>query len=471
MIFNIVQGENSGRAKSVSCTSLDNFYPEVNVSGKSKSVSALIGCPGYRTVSELYTTGYTRCKYTTSTERLFEIVYNRVYEMSVDEVYTLRGTINTFSGSCSISDNGVQLLIVDGTNGYTYNLSTNTLAVITDINFPPGATVSIFTDGYFLVNESNTGRFWFSTLYDGASWNGLDFATAEYSADILQGITKTSNGTIWMIGKRTVELWQNVGIDDLPWRRIQGAVKEAGCSAPDSIASNGDQVFWLGYGANGHGSIYMGSGYESQKISTHAIEYQIKQYSNIDAADSFCYSDEGHSFYVINFGSEATLVYDITTGEWHKRSTYNYDTGESARQSSRCYTFFNGKHYVGNYVNCKSSEMNLDIYTDNGLLIKRAITTNHINDENRMLQHLKLEIELEKGIGLNNEDAPEFEVLFSNDNGNTWIYTNKLSAGSIGEFTNRAILRRLGSARDRVYRLVFTDSGKWIISTAFIEVK
>jgi hypothetical protein len=471
MIFDIVQGTNRGRSKAISCTDLDNFYPEIEDSGKSKSTKAIIGCPGYRTVRSLGNSGYMRKMYTTSTDRLFTITSNKLNGISTSEVATLRGSINTFTGMCDMVDNGVQILIVDGTNGYIYNLNANVLTVITNPAFPVGASKCIFTDGYFIVNEVNSGRFWFSTLYDGSTWNALSFATSEYSADVIQGIAKTSNGTLWMIGKQTVELWQNVGIADLPWRRIQGAVKEVGCSAPDSIASNGDQVFWLGYGAKGYASIYMGSGYDAQKISTSALEYRIKQLNNIENAVAYTYSDEGHSFYVISFGSEATYVYDITTGEWHRRSTYNYDTGESIRQSSQCYAFFNGKHYVGNYLNCTLSEMNLDVYTDNGSLIKRTIMTNHMSSENKVLRFLSFEVDAEKGGNLSGSASPDIVYQFSNDGGNTWSDELPASVGLIGEYTVRSRWTRLGSSRDRVNKLTVTAPIKWVIVNAFTEVK
>lgn len=474
MIFDIIQGSNNSRAKVISLNSLENYYVEIEDGEKSKNVKALIATPGFRLAVTAYNSGTSRGLYTTSTDRMFIIVYNKLIEMLADESVVVRGTVNTSTGMCNYCDNGNQILIVDGSNGYIYNLTTNLLTTITAPAFPDNATHCLFTDGYFLVNEGNSGKFWFSASYDGTTWNALSFATAEYSADNLQGIVKTSNGTIWMIGKQSTELWNNVGTADLPWRRISGSVKEVGCIAPYSIASNGVNVFWLGNGQSGYGSIFMGSGYESQKISTPAIEYQIKQLTNIDDATAFTYSDESHSFYIINFGAEITFCFDLTTGQWHTRGTYNSDTGNNIRQFAQSYCFFNSKHYVGSYLNGKVYEMNLDIYDEDSNPIKRVIVTKHVNDENRLLRHKKLEIDFERGIGLVGTAAPQIMVQFSNDGGHTWsseAWTDaSKSAGAIGEFNVRAIWKRLGSARDRVYKISCSDPVKWVIVNAYLEV-
>lgn len=471
MIYDIVQGTNRARAKVISVNDLQNFYPEIEDTGKSKNIKALIGCPGYRLAATGYGSGNGRGCYTTSTGRFFKVVYNRLVEMSTSETVTIRGILNTSTGMCGIADNGTQILIVDGTHGYIYNLSTNTLTRIADADFPEKPTHCLFTDGYFLVNKGGSGQFYFSASYDGTSWDGLDFATAEYSADTLQGIVKTSNGTVWMIGTQTVEMWSNTGNADLPWRRISGAVKVVGCIAPYSIATDGEKIFFLGNGSAGYGSIYMGAGYDVQKISTPAIEYQVKQLTGgLESAVGFMYSDESHSFYVISFTSEVTFVYDISTGEWHTRGSLNAVTGQNIRQFAQGYAFFNGKHYVGSFLDGNIYEMNLNLLDEAGTEIRRVIVTGHLQNENRNLAHLKLEIECEKGVGLVGEAEPQIMIHFSDDNANTWSSEFWVGVGKIGEYLARAIRRQLGRSRDRVYRIVCTDKVKWVIVNAYVDV-
>jgi len=470
MIFDIVHGTNNSRAKIISPVELVNFYPEIESGEKSKYVKALIGTPGYTLAVEMYSQGHCRALYATSTGRLFAVIANQFVEIGLDYTVTTIGTLSTNYTVCEISDNGTQILIVDGSNGYIYNMSTMAFAAISDADFPAAPTHCIFTDGYFIVNSSSTGQFYFSASYDGTSWDALDFATAEYSADTLQAISKTSNGTIWMIGKKSLELWNNVGTANLPWRRIAGTVKEIGCTAPYSVATNGSNVFWIGNGQNGYGSVFMGIGYDVQRISTHAIEYQIKQITEINNATAYTYSDEGHSFYVVNFGNEKSFVYDITTGEWHRRASYNSSSGLNQRHFSQGYAFFNGKHYVGSYLNGNLYEMNLDVYTDNGTSIVREIVTGHVFYENKFLLHPYLEIEMEKGVGLEGESAPVIMLSYSDNGGKTWSnLVHQITPGKIGEYYQRAIKRRLGGSRDRVYRLTMNNPVKLVITNAYLE--
>lgn len=471
MIFDIVKGTNKGRSKNIATADLINFYPEIEKSDSSKFISALIYCPGYRLAVDPDVSGYCRAIYgTASTDRLFYIVANRLYEMSEGEVLTLRGTLSTSTGICSVCDNGTQMFIDDGTHGYIYTFSTNVLALISDLDFPANAKRGIFTDGYFLVSTSDSGKFYFSSSYDGTAWASLDFATAEYSADDLVGIAKTSNGTIWMIGKGSLELWSNVGVANLPWRRIAGSVKEIGCIAPDSIASNGSNVFWLGDGENGSGAVFMGVGYEVLRISTIAIENQIKQLAEISTATAFTYTEEGHAFYVISFSSEATFAYDVSTGEWHRRATLNDVSGRNIRQNAQCCAYFKGKNYVGSYRSSGIYEMSLKYYDEAGETIVREITTNHIFNDNKPLRFLLVEMDLEKGVGLVGGALPVIMMRYSDDGGNTFSDVNyEASPGPIGAFSTRALWRRCGRGRDRVFKFSMSAPVRWIINRLFIE--
>jgi hypothetical protein len=469
MIFDIVNGTATGRAKIISCTDLVNFYPEMGDTGKTKFIKALIGTPGYREAVDSGSTGTMRALYTTSTDRLFAIIGETLFEMLVNETLVSRGTLQSSRGGVSVCDNGSQLFIVDGARGYILNLETNALSAITAEGFPENPTHCLFTDGYFMVNNATTGQFQYSASYDGTTWAALDFATAEYSADTLQAIAKTSNGTIWMIGKTSTELWNNVGTPNLPWRRISGTVKEVGCIAPYSVVTNGNQVFWIGNGLGGYGAVFMGTGYDVVRISSHAIEHEIRKATHIEEADAYVYTDEGHSFYVLNLQGDRTYVYDLSTGEWHRRGSLLLPTGFNIRCMAKGCAFFNENLYVGSYSNGSIYEMSLDIYDEDGKEIKREIVTNHISIENQLVSHESLEIDMEKGVGLSGGGRPSIFLKYSNDGGFTWSSERESSPGAIGEYFHRVVFRRLGMARDRVYGITMSAPVKWVLPAAFLR--
>ena len=63
---------------------------------------------------------------------------------------TIIGYLATGAGRVSMIDNGIQLIIVDGPNGYIYNFNTMVFGQITDPDFPGGNTVT-FMNGVFIA--------------------------------------------------------------------------------------------------------------------------------------------------------------------------------------------------------------------------------------------------------------------------------------------------------------------------------
>jgi hypothetical protein len=162
-------------------------------------------------------------------------------------------------------------------------------------------------------------------------------------------------------------------------------------------------LFWLGADARGQGIVYRANGYTGQRISTHAVEWQIQQYSTLTDAIAYTYQQDGHSFYVLTFPSgNATWVYDVATGAWHERA--GWDNGLFTRHRSNCQMAFNHKIVVGDYQNGNIYAFDLNTYADNGQTQKwlrswRALPTGQ-NNLKRTAQH-SMQIDIESGVGLN----------------------------------------------------------------------
>jgi hypothetical protein len=72
-------------------------------------------------------TGPTRGGFKASNGRSFAVSGNALYEITDPSNPVLLGTGNTSSGPVSFADNGTQMVIVDGTNGYILDFTANTL--------------------------------------------------------------------------------------------------------------------------------------------------------------------------------------------------------------------------------------------------------------------------------------------------------------------------------------------------------
>ena len=65
---------------------------------------------------------------------------------------------------------------------------------------------------------------------------------------------------------------------------------------------------------------------------------------------------------------------------------------------------------------------------------------------------------------------PQLSIRWSNDSAHTWSTEQLVPCGMAGEFQARAMLRRLGRARDRVYEIAATDPIPWRFIAGYTEV-
>ena len=61
-------------------------------------------------------------------------------------------------------------MIIDGLYGYIFNKTTDTFTKITDEDFPVPSDLT-FQDGYFIITEKDTAKFWISGVNNGLTWD------------------------------------------------------------------------------------------------------------------------------------------------------------------------------------------------------------------------------------------------------------------------------------------------------------
>ena len=277
---------------------------------------------------------------------LYVVAGNKFYSVTTLGVATERGTLNTTFGRVSLSYNGTQIMLVDGTNGWTYTIATTTFAQIVDADFPT-ADVCLFLDGYSIVNKANTGSYQISAPYDSKTWAALDIKTAEGDPDNLVTLAKR-NRYLFAIGEISTEVYYNSGNSTFPFDRINGVLIDAGCAARWTVATVNNTLMWLAKDEHGVGYVMRLDGYTPVRCSTPAVDAAIAAYGDISDAFAYSYHRDGHIFYVLTFPTvKETWCYDASTNMWHRRETYGCD----GRHLSNCHVVFNGKHYVGDYRN------------------------------------------------------------------------------------------------------------------------
>ena len=166
------------------------------------------------------------------------------------------------------------------------------------------------------------------------------------------------------------------------------------------------------------------------------------------------------------------MAYEIYTGMWDKWLSVD-NQNVFHRHRSNCQANFQNMNLVGDYQNGLIYMLDQTNYTDNGNEIRRVRRCPHlISDYQRQYFH-ELQIYFQPGVGLSNgladNEVPEAMLRWSDDGGSTWSNEHWTSIGTQGAYKNRAIWRRLGFARDRVFEVVVTDPVKAVIIAANLK--
>lgn len=443
-----------------------NLFPVFDEQGK--EVAALYGTPGL----ELFSTagnGPIRGGFISTNGRAFFVSGDSLYEVTSNGAATFRGLLLTNTGNVTIDENSSQLFVCDQEDGYILTYSTNAFAQVTDADFPSAGTVT-FIDGYFIVNQKNTGKFFISALNDGFTWDALDFATAESSPDNLLRVVRAI-GQIWLLGNKTSEIWTNTGGSAFPFQKISGAELTTGTMAANTAVEMGSTLYWVGESDEGRGIVYRANGFTPQRVSTEAIEYAISKATDPDNMVAFKYQQDGHEFYILTSGGlETTLVYDITTNMWHERAFLN-ESGNFEPHIMSCVIFAFGSFLVGDRRNGNIYKMKLDVYNDNGSAIARERIYTHLSDEGRRVRYNKLRIGFESGVGLQTGQGSDPQVLLqlSKDGARTFSDSFSASLGAVGQYRSSVEFRRLGIAEQMTFKIRVTDPVKVAIIGSYLE--
>jgi hypothetical protein len=426
-----------GRSKPWSGSKLVNCFAEQG-NGDQRDMFAVMLIPGlvpFCALPTLPVRGVHRMG-----DTLYAVGGARLYSVSSAGVATDLGAI-AGAGRVRMADNGDELCIVGGTVGHVLSAG----AVTTPATLPAVSDVE-YMDGYMLWTVAGDDTFVISALRDALTYDPLDIATVEGSPDDLVGLI-VDHREVQFYGQKSIEIWYNSGASDFPFERQGNAFIERGCFSRDSIVQIDNSVHFVGDDR----IVYRLDGYTPMRISTHALEYQIR-----NAADfwAFEYTQEGHKNYCL-CTDVGTFVYDMSTQLWHDRKSLdmaNWRVGVAAR----CYdaTVF-GSNTTGDLYTAS-----LDVYDEDGDTISLEIELPTIESgDGRRMNMYSFELICEAGVGLTTGQGsdPQAMLAYSDDGGRTWSNEMWRSLGGIGEYTVRPTWGPLGDFYSRQMRLVITD--------------
>lgn len=458
-----------------------NWYPEVDA--EKFSGSKATGAPSQRGVLALYPTPGTLLKTTLPAaaevrglhtlpggNTMLAVSGNTVYSV-VSSTFTVTavGTLATSAGQVSISDNGVSAYLVDGPSRYSYTISSGVFAqiAVTDGAFTGGNKVDII-DNFLVYNNPGTQQYGCTNVSSTVS-GGTNFASADSAPDNLMSLI-VCNRELWLVSEKHTEIWQDAGLFPVPFQRLAGASTQHGTPAPFSVARLGESFAMLSQDTRGNGVVVMMRGYQPMRISTHAVETAIAGYSTISDAIAYTYQQGGHEFYVLTFPTaDVTWCFDLATNMWHKRA-YRDANNVLHRHRSNCCALFQGQIIVGDFQNGNLYALSQSTYTDNGVTMPAIRRAPHLTSDLKRQFFHDLQIQFQPGVGSGGATPvaanPQAILEWSDDGGFTWSNQHYASIGQQGKYKNRAIWRRLGQARDRIFQVTVTDPVYRVIVSA-----
>lgn len=409
--------------------------------------------------------------------RAWVVAGSSLYELFRDYSSTLIGDVGSDGRAASMSQNLTQLFVLSTGLGFVVTLATNAFAQVTDVDFPANVSMGFYTDTYFLVLLRESPQFNISDPDNGLSWNGAEFGRrSEGSCDFV-AMVKFKRG-IWLLGSQDSEVWYNSGAASFPFAPRPGVAINTGCVAEFSATVCGEYVYWLGGDADGGGVLYRaGEDYRPTMVSTDAVARIWGTYSRLDDAEAWTYQKDGHDFYVLYFPTaDATWVYDASLPPelaWTERLWWDTAAGTYHAHRARCHVYAFGKHFVGDRATGSVYELSDTVYSDNGAPIRWLRQSPHIGSEARTIKHKRFQLDMQTGVGLQAGQGsdPQVGLQWSDDNGQTWSNEYWRSLGAVGKYATRVFWRRLGKARDRVYRVFGTDPVPIAIQAAYLDLE
>lgn len=442
-----------------------NMFVERQGQG-SKSPTPMFGAPGLTALATL-PSGTTRGCWLFNGVAYF-VIADGLWSVSSAGVTAQVGAGIQGLGLVSMSDNGKQLAIVNGLQGYIYTASAG-LVQITDPAFYPARTVR-FMDGYFIFERLGTNEWFLSNLYDGLTYNGLDFASAEGAP----GFTTTTFQNLQLLfvfASEHIEIWYDAGTFPFPFARYAGGIINYGCISPYTVVGQDGALFFLGTDK----VFYRLQANVPIRVSTHSVEHLIAQEPDITQAYCSTFTLEGHKMVALTLPSTArTIVFDISTQRWHDRISWN-GSGQSlgiwrANVMLEAYQ----KTLVGDAFGPQVGFIDWTNTTEYGNPIPGQLVSTTIAKDRLRLFMTRFELDVEAGVGNANDPGadPIWFLQISRDGGLTWPdAVPGRSMGKQGAYTQRLRWLRQGQARQFTFMLTTSAAVQRVVIGAYADIE
>lgn len=386
----------------------------------------------------------------------YRVMGTKLVSVNASGVLTTLGDVGS-GGPVTMDYSFDRLGVASG--GKLYYWDGTTLTQVVDVDL--GLVIDfVFIDGYFLTTD---GEFLVVTeLNNPLSVDPLKYGSSEVDPDPVVGVEVLRN-EVYALNRYTIEVFNNVGGDNFPFARVDGAQIMKGSVGTHAACVFADAIAFIGGGRNEAISIYLGGGGQAVKIATSELDVLLANYSDEELAGAVLEArvDEGHNYLYVHL-SDRALVYDSAASKevgahvWHiLTSSVSGYSQYRARYFVRCYN----KWLCGDPSGDTYGRLSKDLATHYGAAVRWEFSTVMVyaGGKNAVIHDLELiSITGEVALGAN----PTVSTSYSTD-GRTWSQDRFIFAGKIGNREKRIKWLQQGMLRKwRIQRFQGTSDAR-----------
>jgi hypothetical protein len=326
-----------------------------------------------------------------------------------------------------------------------YNPATAVLAQNTDPDL--GVVVDVvWVDGYWMTTD---GEYLIVTeLANPFAVDPLKYGSSEIDPDPVLGLLKVRN-EVYAINRHTIEAFDNVGGNEFPFARIEGAQIEKGSIGTHACCVFQEAIAFLGSGFNEAPGVYLGVNAQAQKISTQEVDEVLLGFSEAQLSEVKleARNDRNHRLLYVHL-LDRTLVFDAAATQALQQPiwfTLTSTLSGYSRFLGHFMTWCYDRWLIGDPTSNRIGYLTPDISSHWGDRVRWEFATVLIYNESRgaILHELEL-VALTGSVDI--ADIPEISTSYTLD-GVTWSQDRFINAGLIGNRKKRLTWRRQGFMR------------------------
>lgn len=510
-----------------------NLWPRMRVPG-SRNVLAMYNTPGLTKIATAPSGGPTRGKGVRFNGYAYLVVKNKLIQIDSFNAVTEVGTLNTSSGRIVMQAGRSYILIVDGTNGYTYDGTNFVTCGLFSSGTTTGTTANKLVDSgaNFVADGVQVGAIVFNTTDStSATVTAVDSATQlSVDSDVFptgkayevgdQDFPDTATHAAYLGGyfilnqPNTDYFWITANEDP---RSVNALDFESAAEKPDDVYGVAATTRDLLVFGDESTQVYYNSGDPSFPFTLYqggVLEFGVEAKYSISESSQGIFllarAREGGIFVVHMSGMQFAVISNDIADDLKDYATTNDAYGSVYRYSDKTYyqltfptegvtheyiledkfwvrrksygigyhltagqVYYNNLNIVGDYNTGEIYKIDGTVYTEDGDAVERIRRTQQIHRGKNGLVFHEVVLLLEAGVGTVSGAglAPQVAMRYSDDGGHNWSSWMNGEMGALGETTVECYWTKLGkSPRGRIFDFKVTDPVKTVFIDAYARI-